>query len=102
MQTYARLLLNPGEILRIDGDETLELVCENGEFWITGNSGVDHHLHPGDSAACARGRIVLEGNGTLLLRPLVCHSNSHSRWRRRGTLSRLSLRPTQPRTQKGN
>lgn len=101
MQTYARLMLHPGEVLRIDGDETLELVCENGEFWITANSGEDHHLHTGESTACTSGRIVLEGHGTLLVRPLICYANSYSRWLRRGSLSRLSLRPAPSRTQKG-
>ncbi len=102
MQTYARLMLHPSEILRIDGDESLELVCESGEFWITANAGEDSHLCPGESTVCARGRIVLEGEGTLLLRPLTCHANFHSRWRRRGSLSRLSLRPIHVRNPKGN
>lgn len=92
MTTYARLLLRPGEILRIDGDETLELVCENGEFWLTANGGEDHYLRSGEHAACQRGRLVLEGNGTLFLRPAIRQSRYRIPSMRAQSLSRLSLK----------
>lgn len=100
MQTYARLCLHRGEMLRIDGDENLELVCERGEFWLTANSGEDRHLRTGDRAACRRGRILLEGDGTLLLQATLRQSHYPALWRRGGALSRLALLSAPPPTRK--
>lgn len=74
MSTYARLLLKPGEILRIDGTETLALTCEQGELWLSTASGEEHVLRAGDSAACARGRLLLEGSGSVLLKSRIRQS----------------------------
>lgn len=101
MTTYARLMLHTGEVLRIDGDESLELVCENGEFWLTGNGGEDHHLRPGEHAACQQGRLVLEGNGTLLLRPAIRQSRYRIPAWHPHALSRLSLKTAPSRNLKG-
>lgn len=100
MQTYARLCLKHGEMLRIDGDENLELVCERGEFWLTANRGEDRHLRTGDRAACHRGRILLEGDGTLLLQAALRQSHYPALWRRGGALSRLALLSAPPPTRK--
>ena len=94
MITYARLLLYPGEVLRIDADEALEFQSEHGRFWLTADdAGVDHALDDGESSGCVHGRIVVEGEGILLLRP-ACPE----RWRlphihRGGALQRMALRP---------
>jgi len=96
MPTYARLCLQPGETLRIDADENLELVCEFGEFWLSTGGGSDHHLQAGEATACPPGRLLLEGRGTLLLRPGLRQSRYPSRWRRGSALSRLALHPAAP------
>jgi len=71
MVTYARLLLYPGEILRLDGDREVAIACEQGELWLTaGVEGVDHDLKAGQRARCPKGRILIEGSGVLAIEPV--------------------------------
>lgn len=73
MVTYARLLLYPGEILRLDGDREVAIACEQGELWLTaGVEGVDHDLKAGQRARCPKGRILIEGSGVLAIEPVDC------------------------------
>ena len=66
--TYARFLLYPGEVLRVDGRERLAIRCEQGRIWLTaGVEGIDHYLSPGEQAICDSGRILIEGQGVLTL-----------------------------------
>ncbi|HJV91973.1 MAG TPA: DUF2917 domain-containing protein [Azonexus sp.] len=73
MVTYARLLLYPGEILRLDGDCEVAIACEQGELWLTaGVEGIDHDLKAGQRARCPKGRILIEGSGVLAIEPVDC------------------------------
>lgn len=66
MLTYARLLLYPGEVLRLDGRAPLTILCERGELWVTaGVEGMDHDLKAGQQLHCPNGRILVEGDGVL-------------------------------------
>ena len=66
MLTYARLLLYPGEVLRLDGRAPLTILCERGELWVTaGVEGMDHDLKAGQQLRCPNGRILVEGDGVL-------------------------------------
>ena len=66
--TYARFLLYPGEVLRVDGRERLAIRCEQGGLWLTaGCEGIDHNLSHGEQAICDSGRILIEGQGVLTL-----------------------------------
>lgn len=66
MLTYARLLLYPGEVLRLDGHAPLTILCESGELWVTaGVEGTDHDLKAGQQLRCPKGRILVEGDGVL-------------------------------------
>lgn len=71
MITYARLLLYPGEILRLDGDRAVAIACEQGELWLTaGVEGVDHDLKAGQRVPVPKGRILIEGSGVLAIEPI--------------------------------
>lgn len=79
--TYARLLLRAGEVLRLDTQESLRLLCEQGCLWVTvGEEGVDHALRSGETIICRRGRIVVEGPGELSLAPAEGDSSAGG-WR---------------------
>lgn len=76
MVTYARLLLYPGEILRLDGDREVAIACEQGELWLTaGVEGIDHDLKAGQRARCPKGRILIEGSGVLAIEPVDCRQS---------------------------
>lgn len=80
MVTYARLLLYPGEILRLDGDRAMAIACEQGELWLTaGVEGVDHDLKAGQRVPVPKGRILIEGCGVLAIEPVDC-AQADSRW----------------------
>ncbi|HXE37426.1 MAG TPA: DUF2917 domain-containing protein [Azonexus sp.] len=71
MVTYARLLLYPGEILRLDGGREVAIACEQGELWLTaGVEGIDHDLKAGQRARCPKGRILIDGSGVLAIEPV--------------------------------
>lgn len=66
--TYARFLLYPGEVLRLDGRRPLAVRCEQGRLWVTaGRDGIDHDLGPGQRALCRYGRILIEGDGVAAI-----------------------------------
>lgn len=68
MLTYARFLLYPGEILRLDGSTPLTLRCEQGSLWVTaGSEGIDHAFGSGEQLVCPGGTILIEGSGALLV-----------------------------------
>nr|MBL8412354.1 DUF2917 domain-containing protein [Dechloromonas sp.] len=68
MLTYARFLLYPGEMLRLDGSTPVTLYCEQGSLWVTaGREGIDHALAGGERFVCPAGTILIEGSGTLLV-----------------------------------
>ena len=70
MLTYARFLLYPGEVLRLDGRTPLTILCERGELWVTaGVEGMDHDLKAGQQLRCPNGRILVEGDGVLSVLP---------------------------------
>jgi hypothetical protein len=74
MVTYGRFLLYPGEMLRIDAQRSLEVICEAGSLWVTGsglgeNRAVDHNLHAGEASSVLSGRILVEGDGIFRLSP---------------------------------
>jgi len=73
MLTYARLLLYPGEVLRLDGCEPLTIYCERGELWVTaGVEGIDHDLKAGQQLRCSSGRILVEGDREAALVSVAC------------------------------
>lgn len=66
--TYARFLLYPGEVLRLDGRRPLAVRCERGRLWVTaGRDGIDHDLGPGQRALGLEGRILIEGDGVAAI-----------------------------------
>jgi len=66
--TYARFLLYPGEVLRLDNREPLNILSEQGTLWVTvGEEGIDHDLLPGASISCGAGRVLIEGPGIVAL-----------------------------------
>jgi len=68
MLTYARFLLYPGEMLRLDGSTPVTLQCEQGSLWVTaGSEGIDHALGRGEQLVCPSGMILIEGSGALLV-----------------------------------
>ncbi|UCV02223.1 DUF2917 domain-containing protein [Dechloromonas denitrificans] len=81
MVTYARFLLYPGEVLRVDGGRPVTIACERGELWLTaGRERIDHVLRPGERAQCPKGLILIEGSGVLSISPPAAAS-SFGRWR---------------------
>jgi len=69
MLTYARFLLYPGEVLRLDSTSTLRVCCESGRLWLTaGGEGIDHDLAADDFAEVPGGRLLIEGDGMAVLR----------------------------------
>lgn len=86
MLTYARFLLYPGEVLRLDSTSTLRVCCESGRLWLTaGGEGIDHDLTADDFAEVPGGRLLIEGDGMAVLR-IEAH-------RLRRTLTQLQLSP---------
>lgn len=69
MLTYARFLLYPGEVLRLDCIRPLRVCCEAGRLWLTaGVEGIDHDLGAGHFAEVPGGRLLIEGEGDVVLR----------------------------------
>lgn len=68
MQT--RIILQNGELLRLDRHEHYSVSCESGEAWIT-ISGVsrDIILHGKERARLAPGVALIEGHGELQIIP---------------------------------
>jgi hypothetical protein len=74
MLTYARFLLYPGEVLRLDSIRTLRVCCESGRLWLTaGGEGIDHELGAGHFAELPSGRLLIEGEGVAVLRVEGAH-----------------------------
>ncbi|WP_428825178.1 DUF2917 domain-containing protein [Azonexus sp. IMCC34842] len=75
MVTYARFLLYPGEVLRVDGGRPVNIACEQGELWLTaGRERIDHVLRPGERVRCPKGLILIEGSGVLSISPPTASS----------------------------
>ena len=80
MVTYARILLYPGEVLRLDSRERMGVGCEQGRLWVTaGTQGIDHDLQAGQQATGLNGRILIEGNGVVAIVRLEGRLSSHAR-----------------------
>jgi len=96
MLTYARLLIYPGEVLRLDGRAPLTILCERGELWVTtGVEGLDHDLKAGQQLRCPNGRILVEGDGVLTVLP-EDGSTAPDAWRAQLPFRNMALLPRSP------